>query len=129
MADIFLAYSSANSKKAEKFKSAFEAEGLSVFDDQSIPTGQDWRRHIEDQLSSCQILVVLWSKTAVESNYVKEEADVAKEHNKLFPVMITKCAIPYGFRTYQTKNLISWRGDRNDTLWQSFMKDIRGTVS
>ena len=129
MADIFLAYSRANSKKAAAFKAAFEAEGLTVFDDQSIPTGADWRRHIEDQLAACALLVVLWSKSSVKSNYVKEEADVAKAAGKLFPVMITRCEIPYGFRSYQTKSLTAWRGDRNAPLWVGFVREIRGRLS
>ncbi|MBC8351546.1 MAG: toll/interleukin-1 receptor domain-containing protein [Planctomycetes bacterium] len=125
MADIFLAYSRANSQKADQFRAAFKKEGYSVFVDVNTPTGARWREHIETQLNACDVLVVLWSKTSVKSDYVKEEADVAKDSKKLFPVMITKCDLPYGFRSYQTLDLTSWRGDLNAPQWRRLIEDIR----
>lgn len=125
MSDIFLAYSRANSKKADQFRVAFEQEGFSVFVDINVPAGERWREHIENQLDACSVLVVLWSKTSVKSDYVKEEADVAKDLQKLIPVMITKCELPYGFRAFQTLNLTSWRGDSNAPQWKRLIEDIR----
>lgn len=128
MADIFLAYSRANSKKAGQFREAFEKEGFSVFVDVDMPAGVRWREHIEKQLNSCSVLVVLWSKTSVKSDYVKEEADIAKDRQKLFPVMITKCELPYGFRSFQTIDLTSWRADPNAPQWKRLIKDIRHRI-
>lgn len=125
MADIFLAYSRSNSKKADKFKSALEDQGYSVFVDIDTPTGERWREHIERQLRECKIVIVLWSKTSVKSDFVKEEADVAKQYNKLYPVMITKCDIPYGFRSIQTLNLSSWNGDTNSPKWKRLLIEIK----
>ncbi len=129
MADIFLAHSRANAKKAAQFMKAFEQEGFSVFVDANTPTGERWREHIEKQLADCLVVVVLWSKTAVKSDYVKEEAEVAKTSNKLFPVMITPCDLPYGFRGHQTLNLTSWRGDTRAPLWKRLMADMRRRVA
>ena len=129
MADIFLAHSRANAKKAAQFMAAFEKEGFSVFIDTNTPTGERWREHIERQLEVCLVVVVLWSKTAVKSDYVKEEADVAKGSNKLFPVMITKCDLPYGFRGHQTLNLTSWRGDTNAPRWKRLIADMQRRMS
>ena len=128
MADIFLAYSRANSKKADKFRDAFEKEGFSVFVDINTPIGERWREHIEKQLNACAVLVVLWSKTSVKSDYVKEEADIAKDRQKLFPVMITKCELPYGFRSYQTLDMTSWRDDSNAPQWKRLIEDIRRRI-
>ena len=128
MADIFLAYSRANSKKANQFREALEKEGFSVFVDINVPTGARWREHIEKQLDACAVLIVLWSKTSVKSDYVKEEADVAKDHKKLFPVMITNCELPFGFRGYQTLNLTSWRGDSNAPQWKGLLENIRRRI-
>ena len=128
MADIFLAYSRPNKKKAASFKKAFTAEGLTVFDDQSIPTGADWRRHIQTQLAACRLVVVFWSRTSVKSNFVTEEADSAKAKGKLFPLMITECEIPYGFRSYQTKKLTAWRGARDSPVWVELMAEIRALL-
>jgi len=129
MADIFLAYSRRNSKKAASFKGAFSAEGISVFDDSTIPTGANWRKHIEKQLRECRLLVVLWSRSSVESDYVKEEADMAKDQKKLFPIMITKCELPYGFRSFQAKDMTRWRGDRGSRLWAEVIGGINAKLS
>ena len=129
MADIFLAYSRSNWKKADKFRDAFKKIGFSVFVDIDTPTGERWREHIENQLNACSVLVVLWSKSSVKSDYVKEEADVAKDHGKLVPVMVTKCELPYGFRSYQTLDLTSWRGDTNTPKWRRLIEDIQRRIS
>lgn len=128
MADIFLAYSRANSKKADKFRGGLEKEGFSVFVDINTPIGERWPEHIEKQLNACAVLVVLWSKTSVKSDYVKEEAYVAKDSKKLFPIMITKCELPYGFRSYQTLDMTSWRGDSNAPQWKRLIEDIRPKI-
>jgi len=128
VADIFLAYSRANKRKAGQFTANFEKAGFSVFVDTNTPTGENWREHIEKQLSECKVLVVLWSKSSVKSNYVKEEADVAKSEGKLIPVMITKCKIPYGFRSYQTANLTNWKGDPEAQSWKRLLMDIKNRI-
>ncbi len=111
MADIFLAYSRANASKAGQVQACLEGAGFSVFVDTSTPPGENWRRHVEAQLASCALLMVLWSKTSVNSDYVIEEADVGKSQGKLFPVTITPCELPYGFRNYQAYNLVGWSRD------------------
>ena len=125
MADIFLAYSRSNSRKANKFRLALENQNYNVFVDVNVPIGERWREHIEKQLRDCKILIVLWSKSSVKSDYVKEEAEIAKKKNKLYPVMITKCDIPYGFGGIQTLDLSSWNGDTNSPKWKSLLDGIK----
>ena len=48
-----------------------------------------------------------------------------KESEKLIPLMITECKIPYGFRSYQTKSMTSWRGARDSPLWAELMAEIK----
>jgi hypothetical protein len=57
--------------------------------------------------------------------FLGKKWDVAKSRRKLFPVMITKCELPYGFRGYQTIDLTLWRGDSNAPMWKRLIKDIR----
>jgi molecular chaperone DnaJ len=66
---------------------------------------------IEEEINAAGRVVVLWSKTSVDSTWVLDEANLAKELGKLVPVAIDDCAAPLGFRYLHTL-----RGSAVDTI-------------
>jgi hypothetical protein len=105
VADIFLSYSTEDAETTEQLAHAFEQEGWSVFWDRKIPPGQRWEDVLERELEAAKCVVVLWSKAAVESEWVWEEASEAKDMGKLVPVLIEDVKPPLGFRSIEAAKL------------------------
>jgi len=112
MSDIFISYSNEDRLRAEKFVEALAGVGWSVFWDRTIPTGKTWRETIGKELREARCVIVLWSKTSIESGWVQEEADDAKRRGILVPVLIENVAPPIGFRSIQAADLVN----SNDTV-------------
>lgn len=125
MADIFISYSSEDRARARMFADAFEAEGLSVWWDAGLRAGDAYDQKIEQALKSARAVVVLWSKTSVESRWVRAEATLADRARTLVPCMIEPCDRPIMFELTHTAELAHWQGDRSDKAWQAFLGDVK----
>ncbi|MBL8551104.1 MAG: DUF805 domain-containing protein [Hyphomonadaceae bacterium] len=129
MADIFVSYAREDRAKAEQIARALQATGLDVFWDTEIPPGQTWADYIEQKLANCKAALVLWSGVSTGSQWVREEARLAKERGKLIPVQLDGSPMPFGFGEVQAANLSSWTGDANDRDFQRLMSAVRDAVT
>ncbi len=64
---------------------------------------------------------MLWSKTSTASQWVREEARLARDRGKLIPVIIDGSAPPFGFGEIQAANLSHWNGDATDSNWAGLL--------
>jgi hypothetical protein len=110
MADIFLSYAREDEARARALAGALESRGWSIFWDRRIPHGRNFRKHIEDQLSSAPCIVVLWSKASLASQFVLDEATEGLNDGRLVPALIEAVRQPLGFRGLQAANLADWTG-------------------
>lgn len=92
---------------------ALEGRGWSVWWDRKISAGASFDKKIEQELESATCIVVLWSGSSIDSEWVRNEAAVAVERDALIPTMIEELRLPIGFRRRQTINLSGW--DRTAT--------------
>jgi hypothetical protein len=99
MSDIFISYAKEDHPWAEMLAQTLKDRGWLTFWDRTIPTGKTWRETIGRELEGARCVIVLWSKTSIESDWVQEEAD-AKRRRVLVPVLIDKVHPPYGFSEY-----------------------------
>jgi TolB-like protein len=126
--DIFLSYSREDQATARRFAQALEAEGFSVWWDQTLNPGEDYDSVTENALLGSKAVVVLWSKQSVGSRWVRAEATLADRAGKLLPVMIESCSRPIMFELKQTSDLSHWEGDRNDPVWRAYASGVRRHV-
>lgn len=124
MADIFLSYAREDKAKASQIANALTGAGYEVFWDAEIPTGASWADILEQKLAACRAAIVLWSKASTASQWVREEARVARDKSKLLPVLLDDSAPPFGFGEIQSANLSAWRGDQNDPHWRALLTAI-----
>lgn len=110
MADVFISYSSADRERAHKVASSLEAHGWTVWWDRKLIVGQAYDQAIERELEIARCVVVLWSKEAIRSDWVKNEAAFAAERDVLVPALIDNVKLPLEFRRKQTADLINWDG-------------------
>jgi TPR repeat protein len=111
MADIFISYAREDEATAVHLRDVLAEQGWDVWRDrEGIVTGTSWERAIEDALDAAKCVIVVWSRAALSSHFVRDEASVARNANKLVPVQIENLDIPLGFRGIQTANLVGWDG-------------------
>ncbi|MEO8306772.1 MAG: TIR domain-containing protein [Pseudomonadota bacterium] len=128
MSDIFLSYSREDNATATRFAEAFKRAGFSVWWDQALRSGETYDEVTERALREAKAVVVLWSRTSVNSRWVRSEAKIADRHGTLMPVMIEACERPVMFELMQSADLTRWKGDENDTAWRTFVDDVRTHV-
>ncbi len=128
MSDIFLSYNREDQAVARRFAEAFEREGLKVWWDATLRSGEAYDQVTERALRSAKAVVVLWSRRSVESRWVRAEATLADRNKTLVPAMIEPCDRPIMFELTQTADLSHWKGAANDPAWLSFLADVRQFV-
>jgi hypothetical protein len=124
MSDIFISYNHEDRLPAQLFAQALEGRGWSIFWDRTIPTGKTWRETIGKELGEARCVIVLWSKTSIESEWVREKADDAKARRVLVPVRIDNVQPPIGFRGIQTADLMGWNAAKPSLAFDRLTIDI-----
>jgi TolB-like protein len=128
MPDIFLSYSREDQATARRFAEGFEKEGFKVWWDQTLRSGENYDQVTERALREAKAVVVLWSKTSVESRWVRAEATQADRLGTLVPAMIEDCTRPIMFELKHTAELAHWQGDARDPAWRAYVGDVRRFV-
>src|SRR3954463_3061258 len=126
--DIFLSYSREDRSAARHIAESFTAEGLDVWWDAALQSGQTFDEVIEQRLKEAKAVVVLWSPRSVTSRWVRAEATLADRKNKLVPAIIETCDRPIAFELTHTADLSEWTGDTSDVNWLAFVNDVRRLV-
>jgi TIR domain len=116
LADVFVSYARADKARVAPLVELIERQGWSVFWDTQLVPGDQWRQHLLKEIQSCTACVVVWSTNSASSEWVVEEAALAKSRKVLVPVLIDAVEVPFGFQNLQTANLVDWRqaGQSND---------------
>jgi hypothetical protein len=128
MADIFLSYSSQDRERITPLIQSLEQQGWSVWWDRRIPPGKTYDQVIEQALDEARCVVVVWSQTSVQSEWVKVEADEGMNRRILVPVMIEEARIPLAFRRIQAARLIGWQAPASHPELDLLFETIRTIV-
>jgi hypothetical protein len=109
MADIFLSYAREDRECARLLARELTERGWSVWWDRQLSVGEEFSRIIERELEAARVVVVLWSRYSVASDWVLNEAAEAASRRVLIPVRIEEVRVPLEFRRLQTADLLDWR--------------------
>jgi len=110
MSDVFITYAREDYERARTLAGLLEKAGWSVWWDRKIPLSRPFDVVIEEALDSARCVVVLWSRAAVTSDWVRAEAAEGKARNVLVPVLLEDVRIPLEFRRIQAARLLKWTG-------------------
>lgn len=119
MADVFLSYARADANLAARVAAALEQAGFSVWFDRELPAHRSYSDVIDEQLDIALAVVVLWSQDAARSQWVRAEANRARESGRLVQVCLDDARLPLPFDQIQCPDLRQWRGDRTADSWRS----------
>jgi len=126
---VFLSYARADQKQAAKLAEALEAAGLKVWWDTMIEGGAVFSKSIEAALSSSDAVIVGWSRTSVESDWVLDEAAKGRDFRKLVPVSFDGTAPPLGFGQYHSIDLSRWHGNADGAEIAGLIRAIASVTS
>src|SRR5665213_1854778 len=107
---IFLSYARADRARVAPLAAALERSGAQLWWDALMESGAAFARRIEDQLDRADAVLVVWSRTSIGSDWVRDEAGHGRDAGKLVPVTIDGAEPPLGFRQYHVVDLSRWRG-------------------
>ncbi|WP_265529279.1 TIR domain-containing protein [Sphingomicrobium marinum] len=125
MADIFLSYARADQPRVEKLAAALEEAGYSLWWDKHLRSGHQFSDDIEAALAKAKAVLVIWSADAVKSEWVRDEAAIGRDGNKLVAARIDDTLPPIGFRQRHAIDLDD--ADAMASLTQAFDALIGGT--
>jgi TolB-like protein len=128
LTDVFLSYGHDDAATARRFAEALEREGFTVWWDAALRSGDAFDAAIEAALKRAKAVIVLWSKSSVESRWVRAEATLAEKRGSLVPVMIGPCDLPIMFQLTHTVDLGHWQGTPEDLAWRALLADVRRFV-
>jgi adenylate cyclase len=110
VARVFLSYAREDATAAERLAADVEAAGHVVWWDNHIQGGSRFASEIDRELKNADAVVVLWSRTSIDSPWVQDEAAEARDSGRLVPVTIGVAKPPLGFRQFQSVDFGVWDG-------------------
>ena len=126
-ADVFISYKAEDRPRIQPLVQALQADGYSVWWDQHIGAGDEWRQTIKRQLDVAKCVIVAWSKHSIgpEGHFVRDEASRAQRRHVYVPVLIDSVEPPLGFGESQATSLRGWRGKRSDARYQAILTAVK----
>jgi len=124
MADIFISYGRSTEPQAQMVAEALRAAGYSVWRDDELPAHRAYSDVIEERLRAAKAAVVLWSGEAARSQWVRAEADIAREAGTLVQVTIDGILPPLPFNQIQCADLSGWAGDTSAPGWRKVESSV-----
>ena len=107
---LFFSYSRTDQKQAMPLIRALEQQGFAVWWDGLLEGGDNFLPTTEAALQKADAVVVLWSKTSVDSHWVRDEATVGRDRRRLVPLSMDGSLPPLGFRQFQVIDVTKWSG-------------------
>ena len=124
MADVFISYARSTARIAKAAADAFSREGFSAWMDEELPAHRAYADVISERLDEAKAVLVLWSKDAAASHWVRSEANRAREKGKLVQASVDGTLPPMPFDQIQCADLRRWRGKAKSAQWSRILENV-----
>jgi TolB-like protein/Flp pilus assembly protein TadD len=124
MSDVFISYARSTASQAQMVAEALRGLGYGVWLDDALPAHLAFADVIEERLQAAKAVVVIWSADAVNSQWVRSEANRAREDGKLIQVTIDGERLPMPFEQIHCADLSEWSGDPAAPEWKLVLSSI-----
>ena len=126
---MFISYARADEPTARRVARALTSAGLDVWWDADLPAHRDYSEVIERNLADAKAVVVLWSKAAAASQWVRAEADFGRKAGKLVQAQLDAALPPMPFNQIQCAYLKGWRGGSGHSGWAKLSGSVETLVA
>jgi TolB-like protein len=124
LATVFLSYAREDTSRVRPIVSTLERSGHVVWWDEQVAGGDQFTKAIQNALDKADVVMVAWTRTSIESAWVRDEAACGRDSGRLVPVTLDGCPPPLGFREYQSIDLSSWTGRPTSRQFEAVTKAI-----
>lgn len=121
---VFFSYSRDDQARAMPIIRQLEAAGFAVWWDGLLEGGERFSRATEDALNRAKAVVVLWSKVAVQSHWVHDEATRGRDRGILVPLSLDGTEPPLGFGQFQVISLAKAKITPQDAQIQRLVRAV-----
>src|SRR5689334_7129458 len=118
MVDLFISYSRANRDTVRRLAEAIGRLGYAVWWDEELPAHLSYGEVITEKIGEAKATLVVWSKDSAASEWVRAEADMARNQKKLIQTAIDDCVPPLPFNQIQYAALADWQGEADHPGWR-----------
>ncbi len=88
MTHIFISYSRSDYDRVKPIVDLIKEQGWSVYWDQDLRRGDFFPHVLDSKLAAAYLVIVFWTKDSVQSEWVYEEAERAKNYRTFLPVKL-----------------------------------------
>jgi len=124
MPGVFVSYCRPSAQVAEQVADALSSIGYDVWRDDQLPAHRAYGDVIEENLRAAGAVVVLWSSDACQSQWVRAEADFARQAGTLVQASLDGSIPPLPFNQIQCADLSGWEGDRTSAGWRKIEQSV-----
>ena len=126
---LFVSYSRGDQAAAIPVIKALEQQGFSVWWDGLLKGGDNFLPTTQAALENADAVVVLWSRAAIDSHWVRDEATVGRDRRRLVPLTIDGSLPPLGFRQFQVIDISGWNGKPAAPVFGRIVSGIAAVAS
>lgn len=124
MVDVFISYSRENKARVADIAAAVTAAGYDVWWDAELPPHRSYGDVITEKIGNAKAAIVVWSQASAQSEWVRAEADVARNQKKLVQTAIDDVMPPLPFNQIQFADLRDWNGDPAHSSWRKVLMSL-----
>ena len=118
MVDVFISYSRTDLAAVTRLAEAVEAEGYDVWWDADLPPHLSYGDVITNKIGAARAAIVVWSKDSAASEWVRAEADMARNQKKLIQTALGDIMPPLPFNQIQFAEIGDWHGEPDHPGWR-----------
>jgi uncharacterized OB-fold protein len=127
--EIFFSYTVEDLDRVKTLVKALEEVGWSVWWDRSMLPGSRWQRTLREAIGAAKCVIVAWSYTSIDSEWVEVEAEEGRRRGILVPVLIDDVVPPFPFGGIQAARLLDWTGLVADREFESLTQAVRNVLA
>jgi adenylate cyclase len=124
MPDVFISYARPNEAKATSVADTLRQHGYGVWRDDELPAHRAYAEVIEERLKSADAVVVLWSIDSAKSQWVRSEADAARQLGTLVQATLDGTMPPMPFNQIHCADLKDWDGADESPGWRKLAASV-----
>jgi len=127
-ADIFISYARPDEPRAQQLADALRIGGYRVWRDNELPAHRPYADVIQERLKAAKAVVVLWSAGAAKSQWVRSEAEAARQLGTLVQATVDGLVPPMPFDQIQCADLTGWEGNSATPGWRKLIGSLSALV-
>ncbi len=124
MAEVFISYSRDDLETVSKIAAAVKDAGYDLWWDKDLPPHLSYTEVIQEKIGGAKAVIVVWSEEASKSEWVRAEADMARNQNKLVQTSIDDAMPPLPFNQIQYALLSDWNGESDHPAWRKVLLSL-----